>query len=290
MPTIKILPSGKEIKVKKGTEILEAIHSAEVPIEASCGGEGTCGDCVVKVISGEIEVESYGELSNTDIEDGYVLACKSRVISSSLIIELSEKTEQQGEKKFDDSKEDVKLVKKDLFPVNWQYEPLALKWFIQVPLAELEDGLSDMDRLTRSLQLFWGKKEFVYPLVVLRKMADTLRQDDGNVTVSLICETERYHVIDIEVGNTTVKHYGIAVDLGTTTVAVQLVFLPQATIIDTATDYNDQISCGADIISRINYAKRPQRLEELRVKVVKTINRLIENLAVKHNINQNNNL
>lgn len=288
MPILKILPSSKEIKIKKGTEILEAIHTAGLDIEASCGGEGTCGDCMVKVISGEIEVELYGELTTSDIEDGYVLACKSRISSPELTIELPVKSDQQVKDSLIDTVEDIKLVKKDLLPVNWQYEPLALKWFIKVPPAKLEDGLSDMDRITRGLQLFWGKKEFVYPLAVLRKMADVLRLDDGNVTVTLICETERYHVIDIETGNTTVKHYGIAVDLGTTTVAVQLVFLPQATIIDTLTDYNDQISCGLDIISRINYAKRPHRLEELRKRVLKTINGLIEKLAVKHNIDQNN--
>ena len=121
MPTIKILPSGKEIKVKKGTEILEAVHLVELPIEASCGGEGTCGDCVVKVISGEIEVESYGELSNPDIEDGYILACKSRIASSSLVIELSKKNEQLDEKKFTDLSEDERDELKTLYEEYTQY-------------------------------------------------------------------------------------------------------------------------------------------------------------------------
>jgi uncharacterized 2Fe-2S/4Fe-4S cluster protein (DUF4445 family) len=99
------------------------------------------------------------------------------------------------------------------------------------------------------------------------------------MTVMLIREPHRFHVVGIELGNTTVKQYGIAVDIGTTTIAVQLINQPMLKVIGTANDYNAQIKCGLDIISRINYAQKPERLEELRILVLGTINKLIKQVC-----------
>jgi uncharacterized 2Fe-2S/4Fe-4S cluster protein (DUF4445 family) len=106
-------------------------------------------------------------------------------------------------------------------------------------------------------------------------IAAALRAHDGIVTVTLIRAPARVHVIRIEPGDQTTRHYGIAVDIGTTTVSVQLVNLTRAAIEGTRSEYNDQIACGLDVISRINYARRADRLEELRERVLATINRLI---------------
>jgi uncharacterized 2Fe-2S/4Fe-4S cluster protein (DUF4445 family) len=100
----------------------------------------------------------------------------------------------------------------------------------------------------------------------------------------MVREADRYHIIDIEPGNSTVHNYGIAVDIGTTTIAVQLVSLPLAKIVATRSDYNDQVSCGLDVISRINYARRGDRREELRSRVLGTINRLIRQVAESHGV------
>jgi uncharacterized 2Fe-2S/4Fe-4S cluster protein (DUF4445 family) len=81
-----------------------------------------------------------------------------------------------------------------------------------------------------------------------------------------------------------VRHFGIAVDVGTTTIAVQLVYLPLAEIVAVRSDYNDQISCGLDVISRINYARRPDRLEDLRRRVLDTVNRLILQVCESHDV------
>ena len=74
---------------------------------------------------------------------------------------------------------------------------------MDVPEPQLEDGLSDLDRLTRRIQRDWGKKEVVYPLPVIRSIADVLRADNGTVTFTLIQTPERYHIIGIEPGNRT---------------------------------------------------------------------------------------
>ena len=283
MPTVTFLPGSITIDVPAGTELLDAARKAKVDIESPCGGKGTCGKCIVKIVSGEVDSQSLGLLSHDAVSEGNVLACKTKLLDTPVTVEVPEVNGRKGGQ-FGDSADDVHLIRHELLPKNWQYDPLAVKWMVDVPAPELGDGLSDLDRLTRRLQIEWGKKEFVYPLTVIRRLADSLRAENGLVTVTLIREGDRYHVIGIEPGNSTVKHYGVAIDVGTTTIAVELVFLPLAQIVATRSEYNDQVACGLDVISRINYARTPQRLEELRTRVLATINKLIRQAALSHGV------
>lgn len=282
MPKIIFKPSDKTISVPPGTELLEAARKAEVEVKAPCGGKGTCGKCIVRISSGEVDSDSLGVLPGTAVADGYVLACKTKVIAD-ITVEVPEQSGREGGK-FTDAEEDTRLVRKELFPEKWNFDPLAIKWCVDVPAPQLEDGLSDIDRLTRRLQLEWGKKEIVYPLSVIRTVADVLRLEGGKVTATIIREPERFRVIELEPGDTTVRHYGIAVDIGTTTIAVRLVFLPLAETVATRSDYNDQVECGLDVISRINYARKPERLAELRERVLKTINSLVKQVCESHEV------
>jgi len=119
---------------------------------------------------------------------------------------------------------------------------------------------------------------------VLKKLAAVLRADGGNLTVTVIRDGETTHLVDLEAGDQTTRHFGLAVDVGTTTIAVQLVFLPLAQVWGTRNDYNDQVACGLDVISRINYARTPERLEELRGRVVSTVNRLVAQVCEAHDV------
>ena len=278
MPIITFQPSGKNIDVSTGTELLDAARKADIEIESPCGGKGTCGKCIVRIISGNIDSDSLGVLSPSAVSRGYVLAKKTKILNDPLSVEISEQISKEGGQ-FIDETLDTCLVPRERFPKDRQLEPLTQKWYLEVPLPHLEDGLSDLDRLTRSIQQKIEKKEVIYTLPVIRQMAEALRKKNGKVTVSLVKTPEQYHVTRIEPGDCTSRNFGIAVDVGTTTVAVQLVSLPSAKVVATRTAYNDQIDCGLDIISRINYARRPDRLEELRSRVLKTINHLVEQLC-----------
>jgi len=255
MAKVTFLPADRSVDVPAGTGLTDAARLAGIEIETPCGGKGVCGKCIVKIVSGQVDSDSLGILSAQALSEGNVLACKTRLLDSPVTVEIPETLGRKGGK-FGDSAGDVHLIRRELLPRNWQYDPLAVKWYVDVPPPQLGDGLSDLDRLTRRLQLDWGKKEFDYPLSVLRSLADMLRAENGSVTVTLIRENDRYHVINLEPGNSTVNHYGVAIDIGTTTVAIQLVFLPLAKIVATRTNYNAQIACGLDVISRINYAAK----------------------------------
>ena len=286
MPKINFLPSNKSIEVDTGVELLEAARKAGVSIDAPCGGEGTCGKCMVKIVSGDVDSDSLGLLTQEEVADGYVLACRTKLISSSVTVDVPD---QIGKKngKFTEIYDDIKLVREELFPKKIDFKPVAQKWFIKVAEPQLEDGLSDLDRLTRSIQDKAGKKEIVYSLAAIKRLADALRNDNGNITVTIITENDRYHIIEIAAGDKTKNDYGIVVDLGTTTVAVKIANLGTGNIVATMTDYNDQIECGLDVISRINYSQKKGRLEELRARALNTINRLLNHIASTHNINTN---
>lgn len=278
MPSITFQPSGKRIEVPARTELLDAARQAGVEVDASCGGRGTCGKCMVRVVAGQVDANpSLGLLPATAVADGYVLACRTHVPETDLTVEIPGALGRQGAQIA--AGDETALVRGDLLPRNWDYDTLSVKWCVTVPAPRREDGLSDLDRLTRRIQKDWGPVELDYPLSVIRALAETLRAQAGVVTVTLIRTTGRIHVIRVEPGDQTMKHYGIAVDVGTTTVSVQLVNLTVASIEGTRSDYNDQIACGLDVISRINYARRADRLAELRQRVLATINRLILQVA-----------
>ncbi|HBC88345.1 MAG TPA: ferredoxin [Lentisphaeria bacterium] len=287
MPLITFKPSGKTIDVPAGTELLEAARKAGIKIDSPCGGKGSCGKCIVHVLSGIVDSDSLGVLPQTAVADGYVLACKTKVLDGQITVDIPEQVGRTGGKFTKATTEDFNLIRQELLPERWEYEPLAIKWMIKVPPAKIEDGLSDLDRLSRALKREWGECEIIYSLPVLRKIPDTLREKDGMVTFTLVNDAKRCYVINIQPGDTTVNHYGVAIDVGTTTVAVELVYLFLGEVVAVRSDYNDQIDCGLDVISRINYAKNPERLEELRKRVLNSVNRLIKQAAESHNIDLN---
>jgi uncharacterized 2Fe-2S/4Fe-4S cluster protein (DUF4445 family) len=184
MPLITFRPSGKTFDVPSGTELLDAIRKAEIELESPCGGRGTCGKCIVRIISGKVDSDSLGVLSASAVSRGYVLACKTKILDEPVTVEISEQISKEGGQ-FIDETDDTCLVRSDLFPKDWQPNPLTLKCTLDVPAPQLEDGLSDVDRLTRAIDQQLGKKDVTYPLPVIRQAAEALRQEHGKVAVTL---------------------------------------------------------------------------------------------------------
>ncbi len=292
MPLITFQPSGITIDVQAKTTLLDAARLAGVEIDAPCGGKGTCGNCAVRIISGQIDCESLDVLTQMEIDQGFVPTCRTSINDSDVVVEVPDQAGRFGGQFSDD--DGVELIDAALMPTPDDYRPLTEKISISVPPPQKADGLSDLDRLTRALQGQLGKEEIIVPLAVIHHLADTLRAAGGNITATLIIENpsaqmhpseynsgirRRYRVTAIEAKDNIGAHYGIAVDVGTTTVAVQLVDLSNMKVLSTCTDYNSQLACGLDVISRIDYARRPDRRKELRNRVLRTINRLIEQSA-----------
>ena len=122
----------------------------------------------------------------------------------------------------------------ELLPRQWEFDPLAVKWLLQVEPPQLEDGRSDLDRLTRAVQQDWGKRPVDYSLLGLRDAGRHAARSQGQVTATIVRDSGRLHVINIEPGDTTLRHFAVAIDVGTTTIAVQLINLAVAQIVGRA--------------------------------------------------------
>jgi len=285
MPKITFLPDNKTIEVPAGTELLDAARGVDVSIDSPCGGKGTCGKCVVRIESGSVKSDNLGILSLSAVNRGYRLACRTTILDEELRVEIPEQSIKEGGQ-FMDETADTCMLREELFPADYKYTPIVRGVVLDIPPPQLEDGVSDVERLTRSLRLRIGsiggpmETPVDVSLAVMRELAETLRRGEWTVTVAFVEDVERIQVVRVEAGDiSATPYYGIGVDIGTTTVAVQLIELKTAAVLATRTDYNHQIDCGLDVISRINYARRADRLVELRTRILKTINRLIRQLC-----------
>jgi uncharacterized 2Fe-2S/4Fe-4S cluster protein (DUF4445 family) len=268
MPTVLFLPRNVRVTMPAGTSLLDAASAAGVPLHAPCGGEGVCGECRVRVESGAIEHEPTGALSPAELAAGWILACHCR-ISDDVTLRVPEPQEDGAQIVTEASPHPGTA-----FPAR---EPIVSRLRVAVEPPAPESALSDADRLARAIRTAGGPREAACGLGVLRTLAAALRAGGPDVTVSLAAEDGAgpSEIVRVEPGDATDRALGLAIDIGTTTCAVQLVDLRSGHVAGTAADYNGQIERGLDVISRINYAKAPERLEELRARVLRTLNDLV---------------
>ncbi len=277
MPEITFMPSGKRIEVPTGSLLFDAAKTAEVSVSAPCGGHGICGKCLVKILSGRVDFKSSGQISEEMLQEGFVLICKTLVMDEPICVQIISHLEmEQG--KFSSFSEDFRLIDERLLPPVGEIEPLVKQTRISLLPPEQCEGLSDYDRLKNAILEAVEGRDIQIPLQVLRDMPDTLRQEEDNILLTYFEQNKVISVVDL---GGMAESLGLAVDIGTTTVAVQLVVMATGRVLASKTDYNAQIECGLDVISRINYAKTPNRLEELRKKVLTTINQITCELCEK---------
>ena len=282
--TIIFQPSGLSAQAEKGALLSDAAIAAGVLISLPCGGQGRCGRCKVVVTKGSVERKAEGKISATELEQGYALACQTRVlgdlqvfvppIEEILVRKLP--TEKKAEKAYE-------------LPIacDWAAHPTLRKVHLQIQPPTLLDNTTDFERLSRELARQCDIRDLTVNLPTLRRLAKALRGADWDVTAALEITTWTNpdgppRLLDVVPGDQTATLYGIAVDIGTTSNVVYLVDMVSGKVVDTASAYNMQISCGEDVISRIIYAKKPGGLEHLQRLVVQTLNGLIEELAQRN--------
>ncbi|MCL1794362.1 MAG: ASKHA domain-containing protein [Oscillospiraceae bacterium] len=270
MPKITFLPQNITIDINEASPLLEAARLAGVSAETPCGGKGVCRKCLVEVISGKVDAKS-GSYKNE--KENRVLICQANVTNEDAKVRiLAGLYGEDG--KFDDA---FDLPGAGDFKINPGVKNINLQVSKPAPL----DGLSDFDRLEKALKSKIDFKNVKIPLSALQSLPVKLRKTE-NINLAYYAEGDALHIIDIENGENRADMYGIAVDIGTTTVTFWLVDLATGEIKSRKTDYNAQIECGLDVITRINYAGK--HLEELRERILKTINGLIAPIEMKNKI------
>lgn len=266
-------------------------------ISSACGGEGTCGRCKVVIKKGRYSSESTPWLTPEEKAQGYVLACTTLPLSD---LEVFVPPESRLEK--------IQVVigkKEELFtpaeaveraPVRpeekiFPHSPLVHKYFLKLSSPTVENNRADLERLYLALKTRLDIPFIYTSLPVLRRIAKILRQSpsDGNwqVTASLGERDGFWELLQLEPGDTTKNNYGIALDVGTTTVVTYLVNLNSGEILGAKASYNRQMFFGDDVITRIIYAENEKGLETLHQSVVDTINDLIWSLAQECGVSLN---
>lgn len=265
------------VQVPEGTTLTEAAGMAEIEITQPCGGQGRCGRCAVKVDSGDVRRRSTLRLSANDVAQGYALACQT-VVEGDVMITVPPQEQIKRRLTTDQREAEVTLPE--------GYDPQAAQSLRRVNLSltppSMEDQTDDWSRLQAALRQELGVGSIHAGLDVIRKLGPTLREEDWEVTVFLHGtdwggDEPSPQLIDIRPGHLPEGDpmWGVAVDIGTTTVTVWLVDLVTGKVAATAAEYNKQISRGDDIISRIIYASKEEGDEKLQELVVETINELL---------------
>jgi uncharacterized 2Fe-2S/4Fe-4S cluster protein (DUF4445 family) len=287
--TIHFEPGNVTVDVPSGTTLGEAARKAGFDLNQPCGGQGRCGRCAVLVDNARSAARrrSTIRLSPEDLAAGYALACQTVVEGNcSVTIPPQETIEQRLTTQ--------KAAARVHVPFDYDADrhQSVRRYFLRLDPPDYSDQTDDWSRAQRELAR-QGVKDVRTSLAVLRQMGAILRGEmpgveDGEIRcepweVTAVVALDRWEtpegpaeVLAVLPGDQVDRNFGVAIDIGTTTVTVWLVDLESGDVVAQAGDYNAQIGRGEDVISRIIYAKKPGQLEELQRLVVGTINRLIE--------------
>ena len=294
MIKVNFTSHNKIVQCNEGDNLLDIARNADIFIDAPCNGNISCGKCKVKLIKGQVDTQKTRHIKDEEWEQGYVLACNTKVIEDIEIDVPSKLSSSMHGMKIEgsDKKKDKKVfdrAKKIIEDNNFEFKTNIVKSYIELDEPTIDDNISDIDRIERHVRNSLGYDEIDFTIELLRKVPQVIRKDNFKVTITYVKKQNKITILNIEPGNTENKLYGIAIDIGTTSVVVCLVDLYSKEIIDKASSGNAQIKYGADVIHRIVYSTKKNGLKELRDAIVEeTLNPLLESVYTKNNIDKDN--
>ena len=258
---VRYQPFDKTTRVPPGTTLFSAAHWIGLPIDSTCGGRGTCGKCKVQVLEGgaEITTADRKQLRPGELEAGWRLSCQAKVYEDTTV----------------SVPELLRVPKAATMGVNRLVllDPNVRKVYVELTEPSLEDQRSDVERLRDALTAegFDMKSD----LRVLRSLPAILRAAEFKVTAVLGGD----QLIAVEPDDTREQSYGVAFDLGTTTVVGTLMNLRTGMAEAVRSTLNGQAPFGADVISRISHGMQgDEAKDELREAIQRTMNGILAEL------------
>ncbi len=229
---LSFTPSGREVRVPAGVSVFDAASWNGIAIDSTCGGHGTCKKCKVQILDGSVPVHRLDVRSFTpsELEAGWRLACLAQA-TRDLAVEVPPLTTRP---------------KAATLGVGRQVilRPAIQKRYVELDEPNLSDQRTDVQRLQDAID----DLELTPDLHALRRLPKVLREADFKVTAVIVDEA----LIDVEPGDTTERRFGLAFDLGTTTVVATLVDTATGTPAAVASMLNKQQPFGGDVITRIS--------------------------------------
>jgi uncharacterized 2Fe-2S/4Fe-4S cluster protein (DUF4445 family) len=252
-PLVVFMPSGKRGHFAPGTPLLQAARSLGVDIDSVCGGRALCGRCQVLVAEGEFaklgvssSAASLTELSESEkrfskrapLAAGRRLSCSTRVLADVVIdVPASSQVHRQ-------------VVRKEADARDIELNPVVRLHYVQVKEPDMHDPSGDLRRLFEALEREWDLKNLVCDLAVLQVLQGVLRAGAWQVTVAVHAEKQ---IIGVWAGLREVV-FGLAIDIGSTTIAAHLCDLTSGEVVASAGVMNPQIRFGEDLMSRVSYS------------------------------------
>ena len=270
---LTVLPDARTLQVEPGITILRAAHAAGVDITATCGGRGRCTSCRVKFTAGTVPpptVMDELQLGDALVREGYRLSCQCRVlepITVQVAPPLDERSFQiLGAQPAAAALERVTIdagIRKDLVHV-------------ELPKEE-HHQTSDLEELLRAL----GRREEDITPEVVRTLPHALREHAGEVTVT----SWGRRILAVDAGDTALMKFGLAIDIGTTSVVSSLMELESGEQLASVSSLNPQAVFGADLMSRIAFAQfNPGNLRKLHTRIVGLLNQHVEQLCTESGV------
>ncbi|ABR48192.1 ferredoxin [Alkaliphilus metalliredigens QYMF] len=285
MINIRFQPMDINIQAETGENLLDIARRSEVYIDAPCNGSLTCGKCKVKVIEGKVDSSSSHHIKDIELKAGYVLACNTKVVEDIIIEVPSGQSSDMLGMKIEDlsgprDQEIFRRARSQVLDNDMRFSSYVKKDYLEIELPTLDDNISDWDRIRRYLRNQLGYTQVFCRLPMLRKIPTLIRESDFKITITHIPRGHgRTTIVNIEMGDTTNRLYGVALDIGTTSVAACLVDLYEGKLLAKASSGNAQMKYGADVIHRIIYATKNDGLENLNHAIVhETINPLLKKM------------
>ncbi len=277
-PLVILMPSGRRGRVAPGTSLLEAARQMGVEIESICGGRLTCGKCKIQIeegvfqkhgiTSGKAHVSPPGAEERELLENmratNYRLSCSCYVEGDILAFVPEEARAHKQVIR--------KAAKERLIDVN----PAVRQVYVKVEEAKLGEHRGDWGRLQSALAEQWQLEHLTIDLQALRNLQAALRKGKWKVTVTVWQDRE---VIDVRPGYQE-GAYGLAVDIGSTTVAAYLCDLRTGELLATESLMNPQVKYGEDLMSRISYAMmNDDGLDKMHKAIIDSLNTLAARAA-----------
>jgi uncharacterized 2Fe-2S/4Fe-4S cluster protein (DUF4445 family) len=256
---VTFLPQNLLTHAPEGTTVFNAANWAGLAIDSTCGGRGTCGKCKVRLLQGANSITEADRryLSSHELAEGWRLSCRAIIHQPSQVEVPRMMTAPQAA-----------LLG---YGRHVALDPNVDKLYLRLAEPSLEDQRADLQRLLDALSAE-GYTAQAAP-AVWRVLPHLLRQHDFAVT-AVICGGE---LIAVEGGDTTAQLYGLAVDVGTTTVVAALTDLRTGAVASVQSALNGQAPFGADVISRISHVMlETDGLAVLQQRIVATLNGLID--------------
>ncbi len=290
-PLVLFMPSGKRGRFPVGTPVLDAARQLGVYVESVCGGRATCGRCQVtvqegnfakhKIVSSNDHISPLGPkeqryASVRDLPDGRRLSCSAQILGD-LVIDVPQ-----------DTVINAQVVRKAATDRVIERNAAIQLCYVEVDEPDMHKPLGDLDRLKVMLEKDWGWKDLLIAPHLIPQIQGILRKGNWGVTAAIHrdMDSSRPFIVALYPGLKN-EAYGIACDIGSTTIAMHLVSLLSGRIVASSGTSNPQIRFGEDLMSRVSYVMmNPDGREAMTKAVREAINVLIGKVCAEGEVDR----